>query len=333
MKNSKRPTVVSSPEWRSMIAKGQTAAICKSTTVKREGGKVSFIASSANPDRYGDTINQSGWKLDNFKKNPVLLWAHSYSTPPVGRVGSLDTTGNLTANDITFTDEKAHKFGHEVGLMVKDGFLNAVSVGFLPLKWEARYSEEGEFLGYHFIEQELLELSVVPVPAHPEALLSGKGLIASKSLGQWAEVEADTPAALGYQHELRAMLKAAENIQTATEDAKGADDFTAMLKHLEAIAKNTSGNGGYSIRVGEAEVRAPTLREAKHLARTIGIGGISKADEADPEEDETPTDELPVADEEKAEESNDEEKGESVADEKSVGEDAAELNLLKAFGF
>ena len=43
------------------------------------------IASSALVDRMGDSIDQSGWLLDNFIKNPVIPWAHRYWDPPVAR--------------------------------------------------------------------------------------------------------------------------------------------------------------------------------------------------------------------------------------------------------
>src|SRR6185369_15095708 len=50
-------------------------------------------------------------------------------------------------------------------------FLNAVSVGFVPIAWE----NGTEKTGYtrKFIEQELLEVSAVAIPANPHALALG----------------------------------------------------------------------------------------------------------------------------------------------------------------
>ena len=50
---------------------------------------VSFIASTANPDRYGDVINQRGWDLGKYRKNPVILLNHNANSLPIGR-GEVD---------------------------------------------------------------------------------------------------------------------------------------------------------------------------------------------------------------------------------------------------
>lgn len=44
-----------------------------------------FTISSATVDRDGDTIAASGWRLDNFMRNPVVQFAHEYNQPPVAR--------------------------------------------------------------------------------------------------------------------------------------------------------------------------------------------------------------------------------------------------------
>ena len=51
------------------------------------------------------------------------------------------------------------------------GFQWGVSVGFRPIRWEERRdARTGAFLGLRYLEQELLEVSAVPVPANREAL-------------------------------------------------------------------------------------------------------------------------------------------------------------------
>jgi len=46
---------------------------------------IEFTNSTPTQDRYHDTIDQNGWQLENFRKNPVVLWAHDYSQPPVAK--------------------------------------------------------------------------------------------------------------------------------------------------------------------------------------------------------------------------------------------------------
>ena len=47
---------------------------------------VDYIFSDESVARDGNTIATDGWKLDNFRANPVFLWAHDSGAPPIGRV-------------------------------------------------------------------------------------------------------------------------------------------------------------------------------------------------------------------------------------------------------
>ena len=229
----KNPTVLSTGDWRNVTKAGKSAALAKSAIIRRAAdGTVSFIASTATADRYGDTIDQKGWNTAAFEANPVLLWAHSQSTPPVGKVGKLDKSGDLVAQAVEFTSDEQHPFGAQVGRMVAAGFLNAVSVGFLPKKWEERRDEKGAFLGYHFTEMELLEISVVPVPANPQALLASKAF--AMTLGEWVDSidENAGPITRGFGHEVAGFMKAAgDAVERAQEAADG--DLLAELVELQ----------------------------------------------------------------------------------------------------
>src|SRR5439155_12164181 len=55
--------------------------------------------------------------------------------------------------------------------LYKGGFLRAVSVGFIPIRWENGSAEAGYRRKY--LEQELLEVSAVSIPANPNALTLG----------------------------------------------------------------------------------------------------------------------------------------------------------------
>jgi len=131
-----------------------------------------FVASSAEPDRYGDVIEVEGWELENFRLNPVVLFGHNSRELPIGGVTEVGIEGDALVAEIEFSTEELNPFAERVWKNVEAKRLRAVSVGFLPLERPtARISEEEEFLGYRFASQELVELSVVPVPAHAGALL------------------------------------------------------------------------------------------------------------------------------------------------------------------
>ena len=129
---------------------------------------VTFTASTGIVDRHGDIIYQSGWKLDNFLKNPVVLFGHNSDQLPIGHVSQVNfIDGNLTLS-IDFVPREIHPFADTVYQMILRGDINAGSVGMKPLKWA--WVESEERFGIDFIEQELLEFSIVTIPANPEAI-------------------------------------------------------------------------------------------------------------------------------------------------------------------
>jgi HK97 family phage prohead protease len=150
---------------------------------------IEFTNSTPTQDRYHDTIDQNGWQLENFRKNPVVLWAHDYGQPPVAKsVNVWVEEGKLKSRD-QFTPRDLYPFGFMVFELYKNGFLNAKSVGFQPIT----YAFNNETDGVEFYTQELLEHSCVPVPANPEALVSAKSMgIDLLPLKSWAEKVLDT---------------------------------------------------------------------------------------------------------------------------------------------
>lgn len=141
---------------------------------KGADGRTTVIASTASVDRHGDVIDQSTWQLDRHALNPVVLWAHNSWTPPVGKAEMSVEDGRLMAK-ITWDDDEKNELGRLVGHQFQAGFLSAVSVGFMPHtrtrraelpKEHPAYGAEGYFLR----DNELYELSAVPIPANQDAL-------------------------------------------------------------------------------------------------------------------------------------------------------------------
>ncbi len=76
-------------------------------------------------------------------------------------------------------DEGTSSFIDGLWKLIKQKIVRAVSVGFMVHSeedYEAIRDEEEHFTGLHFLRQELLEISLVAVPANPSALLVARGL-------------------------------------------------------------------------------------------------------------------------------------------------------------
>ena len=135
--------------------------------------KVSFVASSATPDRYGDIIDQKGWILENYKKNPVVLLNHDSNQLPIGK-GNVYIRNDQLTIDVEFDSEDPR--AKEVERKAKKGFMNAVSVGFRPLESKSRSElpEDNKYYGQrgmYYSKAELLEVSIVTIPANGEATM------------------------------------------------------------------------------------------------------------------------------------------------------------------
>lgn len=140
--------------------------------IKEEGKEnnqlITFVLSTDDIDRHGDIISADGWVLDSYRDNPVLLWAHDYRHPAIGRAEKLWAEPHRLLADMKFAPTE---FAQEIAALYRSGFQWGVSVGFKPLRYEERRDEKtGAFLGLRFLEQELLEVSAVPVPANRSAL-------------------------------------------------------------------------------------------------------------------------------------------------------------------
>ena len=155
-----------------------------------------FIGSTAAVDRYGDIIEVEGWDLKNFKKNSPFLWAHNYQAPPVGTVVKAFTDERgLICHTYFPTDEEIAVQGwpsniptpETVYRLYKIGSLKATSVGFAGLEREpiTDKKNEGQQTGWRYLKSELYELSAVPVPANPYAVIQQavqKGVVTEKDV-------------------------------------------------------------------------------------------------------------------------------------------------------
>ncbi len=143
-----------------------------------------FVLSTASVDRQGDVINQEGWQLANYQKNPVVLWAHDYEQLPIARASAVYVSGGKLKAVDRFSND--HELARTCAKLYQKGFLSAVSVGFRPVKWA--WNDDRGGMAADFESAELLEHSAVPVPAHQDALIEARSLgIEIGPVVEWAE--------------------------------------------------------------------------------------------------------------------------------------------------
>jgi HK97 family phage prohead protease len=155
--------------------RGAKAPVVK--TVAHPVRNFEFTLSDETEDRYGDIISADGWHLDNFRRNPSALFGHDHGFP-IGKwldVHVDPKTRSLRGRLDIIKGASARI--DEIRALVDGGYLNAVSVGFRAIKTEPLKDKDGkETGGLRFLKQDLLEASVVPVPANPSALAIARAL-------------------------------------------------------------------------------------------------------------------------------------------------------------
>ena len=137
-----------------------------------------FILTDSSVDRDSERVLVEGIKLENFIKNPVMLYGHrrddiywgSYEAPlPIGYWDEIKVeNGQLTAVPV-FNDTE---LAVSVKALVEQGTLRAASIGFKAIS----YSDDPAFMlpgqKYSTITQcELYEASIVDIPANPNAVV------------------------------------------------------------------------------------------------------------------------------------------------------------------
>lgn len=138
-----------------------------------------FVASDSSVDRYNSTIAATGWELDNFRKNPVILLQHSSYSWPIGK-GEARVVGDELLLDVDFFPADVSPEAERALKMLDLGVMG-VSVGFNPI--ESTYNKERESEDrwanlfdppLDYTRQELLEVSVVTIGANPNAVPVGR---------------------------------------------------------------------------------------------------------------------------------------------------------------
>lgn len=144
----------------------------KATVDPANADLLTMVASDATLDRYAEVIDAAGWDLKNYLRNPVVQNSHM-TEDILHTIGKAEKT--WVENGKLMQVWRFASSANPVAKVARDlyagGFLNASSVGFLPIRWE----QGSDAAGYNrkFVEQELLEVSAVAIPANPSALALG----------------------------------------------------------------------------------------------------------------------------------------------------------------
>ncbi len=141
-----------------------------------------FVMTSESVDRYNDIVVQAGIGIDNFLKNPTALMFHNSRDWPIGNWSDitkiLSGRPKRTEGTLNFLPEGVDEDADRAARHVSVGSIRTVSIGFIP-DWndvDFILDEDEDWTGgFRFNKSELIECSLVPIPAQPDALVKDAG--------------------------------------------------------------------------------------------------------------------------------------------------------------
>ncbi|RAN78009.1 hypothetical protein B5P43_18430 [Bacillus sp. SRB_336] len=136
-------------------------------SINEQERTITFCFSDDQPDRQGEIVDQASWDVKNYMNNPLILWGHNPDEPEnvLGQGISLDLNNNgksyITAQ---FDDAQTNPKADTIFRQLVKRTIRCVSAGFINHTWDMQ--EDVPILK----DNELLEVSVVAIPANPRAM-------------------------------------------------------------------------------------------------------------------------------------------------------------------
>lgn len=198
---------------------------------------ITFVGTKESPDRTGDIIRVAGWEFDNFQKNPVFLWNHDTKVLPPGKVTKIVVVGKEVHFDVKFATASIQQFAEAVFRSFEEGFLSAVSVGFIPKDVEPIFSDDGMLVGLDILRSELLELSAVAIPAHADALAASiyaKAFAEIDTMTKEFDSAKATPAPMTLEEYRKSLPPFTEKVEDQMTEQQIAD-FKALVDKVDEL--------------------------------------------------------------------------------------------------
>lgn len=206
--------------------------------------QIRVIAASGKADRVGDIVKIDGIETQNYMKNPVILWAHDHYALPVGKAVEVSNDKGKLSMTIQFATAEEYAFADTVYKLVKGGYLNGVSIGARVKSAEWLKDDEGNIIGRKFTSLELLELSVVPIPADSKALVTAvkSGNLTETEFEECITKTLEAPLDLPNENPVEVEREASAEV-SAEEEALMKEQIAALEKRiadLETLIKGQS---------------------------------------------------------------------------------------------
>lgn len=176
-----------------------------------------FVMTTEGPKGDGIDLRLAGADLRRFRANPIVGYGHCYYSRndlPIGKASNIKVADDKMLCDVEF--DQGDDFAAKVDRKYRDGFLNAVSIGFNVTQWG---EDGGNYRDGGVAEKwELFELSAVPLPMDGNAVVDSGRSFDGDLVMSWIERSGIDPELLSQWFErARGRQVAPEVIKSAVE--------------------------------------------------------------------------------------------------------------------
>lgn len=200
----------------------------KAASSEKKSFRIAGYANTVAKDRTGDVVTAEAWTkgIENYRKNPVLLYQHDHSKP-IGRAESIvvDKKGIFVEGAVSDAAEKLHG----VQTLIKDGALKSFSVGFRVK--DADFDRASDT--FLIKDLELLEISVVSVPANQDSLFSIRKSFEDaegyEEFKKQFEIEAEEELSVEVKTEEEPVEEITEELEVKSVEEKEVDEEEEMI--------------------------------------------------------------------------------------------------------
>lgn len=210
-----------------------------------DNGILEAVVTTSGEDRHRGKIVTDGIDTSNYiEKNPVVLYGHDYWGFPIGKTIKLKQQKNKMTARFQLAIEE-YDFAKTVYNLVKGGYLNAVSIGGIVRKWSEDYRT--------ILEMEMLEFSIVSIPANPDAMITARSFeaVAGKSMNDVRK-----------EFEQFSRVSLLDKVKHMPEDE--VKDAVKVLENLTARLKESAESG--SLPDAKPHIKRIVLRDAAAVA-------------------------------------------------------------------
>lgn len=230
--------------------------------IKKLGEKmITVIASDESLDRHGEVLPISSWDLTKFNQAPRMLVDHDHRVEKiVGKWKNVRIEDKELLMDAEFHDFT--DLAIAVEQMVNEGFLNTVSVGFIPYG----PTEDGGRERF-----ELIETSWVTVPANANAqvterMKSLEGVQVSEETKEKVEAFAGETEDKGFEVPEGMVLVAKEEFDTLNSVSEKHETLVKENENLKKVVASEGARRQKFLRDALREV-AKTVSYALHKSK------------------------------------------------------------------